>query len=98
MPFEARIFAASIDSLTIRPVAIIATSFPSRSFMPFPISNLYVSGSLKTGTANLPKRMYTGPLNSTAALTAALASTSSAGLIIVIPGIVLIRAISSLHW
>ena len=32
MPFEARIFAASIDSLTIRPVAIIATSFPSENY------------------------------------------------------------------
>ena len=36
--------------------------------------------------------------NATAALTAALASTSSAGLMIVMPGIVLMRAISSLHW
>ncbi len=54
--------------------------------------------SLITGTASLPKRIYTGPSWSSAALTAAFASTSSEGFITTIPGIVRISARSSQHW
>ena len=49
-------------------------------------------------TASLPKRRYTGPSCSIAALTASLASVSSAGFRMIMPGMVRMRAMSSLHW
>ena len=38
IPFSASVYAAMSASLTIRPVAIIATSLPSVSVSPLPIS------------------------------------------------------------
>ena len=71
---------------------IFKKKYPERFF------NCGIAGSLYTGTARRPKRIYIGPLYSRAALIAAFASTSSAGLITTIPGIERISAISSRHW
>ena len=55
--------------------------------------------ALRSEQARVLRRSLLGRLGrDLAAFTAAFASTSSAGLITVMPGIVLIRAISSLHW
>ena len=60
-PSAASFSAAASDSATHRPVAMIATSVPSRSVTPFPISNLYSALSFIIGVARRPNLMYTGP-------------------------------------
>ena len=97
IPSASSSFAASRLSLTGRPVARMVMSLPSRSSTPFPGTKLYSGVSLITGTARRPNLIYTGPSMAYAAFTAAFASMSSEGLKIVIPGMVRIRAISSLH-
>ena len=97
IPSAASISTAFTASDTQSPVAMIDMSLPSLSLTPLPISNLYVLSSLSTGTASLPNLRYTGPTYSYAAFTAALASTSSHGLMTTMPGISLMSAISSQH-
>ena len=48
--------AAMRASFTSRPVAMMATSLPSVSCSPLPISNLKVASSWNTGRARRPKR------------------------------------------
>ena len=60
-PSAASFYAAASDSATHKPVAMIATSVPSRSVTPFPISNLYSALSFIIGVARRPNLMYTGP-------------------------------------
>ena len=47
--------AATMDSHTKCPVAIIVISLPSINLIPYPISNFWFSG-VKTGTFGLPNQ------------------------------------------
>ena len=87
--------AASSAIFTHIPVATIASESPSRRTSPFPISKLHPF-SWRSSTAILPVLIYTGPLYSAAAFTAAAVSVASHGFITTMLGMLLMRDISSI--
>ena len=97
MPSAASRSAAFSASATIRPMAMMATSPPSRMMFAFPGTKGVLS-SVKHSHTGRATRIYTGPSMAAAARTALRTSTASQGTKIVILGITRIRAMSSMLW